>query len=113
MADWIWIGLKSKDVTTVTIDFLNDLVNPSILEESPIFVYTPDLRMTIVSKLKSEGFDIDNFIEGSFSITHMETVDEDELLNVVCTLVDHSGFTYQSKTYTEFVYTKNIKLSDA
>lgn len=110
MADWIWNSAMEKGISELTIDFLNDSVEPKELEIKPILAYLSDLRETIKKTLRNEKFDSDFIVSGKFEIFISKKYESMKLLSCTATLIDKEGKSYIGKTYTEKAYEDKFKV---
>jgi hypothetical protein len=107
MSDWILNASSEIGISELTIDFINDTVEPKELEIKPILAHLPTLRETIFVTLKNENFESDFIKSGIFK---MELSEKYNFLNCTATLIDKEGKEYIGKTYTEFSYEDKFKV---
>lgn len=68
MSDWILNASSEIGISELTIDFINDTVEPKELEIRPILAHLPILRETIFVTLKNENFESDFIKSGIFKM---------------------------------------------
>lgn len=107
MSDWILNASSEIGISELTIDFINDTVEPKELETKPILAHLPTLRETIFVTLKNENFESDFIKSGIFK---MELSEKYNFLNCTAILIDKEGKQYIGKTYTEFSYENKFKV---
>jgi len=107
MSDWILNASSEIGISNLTIDLINETVEPKEMEIKPILAHLPSLKETIYVTLKNEKFESDFIKSGIFKI---ELSEKYNFLNCTTILKDKEGKEYIGKTYTEYSYEKKFKV---
>ncbi|MBO6881794.1 hypothetical protein [Winogradskyella sp.] len=102
MADWVFNAATEKNITVLTINFMNSRVSPKELEIKPILRQLPRLKETVYKTLKSQNFESDFITDGFMKIKMGKT--GYRYLYCKTILIDKYGVEHIGKEYTESVY---------
>ncbi|WP_405207186.1 hypothetical protein [Aquimarina sp. LLG6339-5] len=108
MADWVFNAATEKNITELTINFMNSQVSPKELEIKPILSQLPRLKETVYKTLKSQNFESDFITKGFMKIKMGKT--GYRYLYCKTILTDKNGIEHIGKEYTESVYEDVFKV---
>jgi hypothetical protein len=107
MVDWIWNAAIENNITELTIDILNETVEPKVIQIKPIIVHLPTLKETIEKTLKNENFELNFIKDGKLYIKIFE---KENRLRCVAILTDQENKKYIGNEYFEHPYDNNFKV---
>lgn len=101
MSDWILNASSEIGISKLTIDLINETIEPKKMEIKPLLAHLPNLKETIYITLKNENFE-SNFIKSG--VLNIELSEKYDFFRCITVLTDKEGKEYIGKPYTESSY---------
>lgn len=110
MADWIWNSSTERGFNELTIDILNENIEPNALNIKPIKIYLPELKKFIAEYLTNNNLDANEITDAKFYIKLFE---KENRLRCVAVLTDYNKKKIMGTEHFEHPYDNNFKVFKA